>query len=217
MKLVEANAHEAAQLAGSRLLAEEPAKLAPPPVPADDEGRLRLIQFRCKECREPILADPTEAGSRARCPFCGRRVKVPRASGRLYRPTQATLSQGARQVSLSFTLAECRLAITPPGAPAFAGEVEDVTPDGIECSLASADARALAIGATVELRVETPAFLEPLVTTATVERIFAPAGPDGPGARARVLLPLDAGASREARAKLARLAELRGQATKTTR
>ena len=221
LKLVDENADAAAEVAGSRAILEESAKIPPPPVPTDDQGRIRLIQFRCKECREPILADPAEAGERARCPFCGRRVKVPRATGRLYQPAQATLSQGSRQVSLRFSLEECRLSITPAGGAELEGRVEDVTADGIEASLGAAEAKALAIGVTVELRVETPAFLEPLVTTATVERIFAPASasPDGASGRARALLPLDAGATREARAKLARLAELRsgtnqGQSTR---
>src|SRR5207249_2539646 len=93
------------------------------------------------------------------------------------------------------------------GGRSLEATVEDVTPDGIEASLAPADARELEAGTSVELRFETPAFLEPLVTTATVERILPPAAAAAGGAlRARALLPLHASATREVRAKLSRLA-----------
>ncbi len=211
VRLVELDARAAADALGAG--AEEGAgevPLPPPPVPPDAEGRVRLIQFRCKDCREPILAEPIAGGARARCPFCGRRVKVPRHSGRLYRPVAPALSQGPKPVTLRFVLAECRLAIAAPGGGAeLVGAIEDVSTDGIEALIGAAEARALEIGGVVELRVEAPAFLEPLVTTATVERVIAPGG--AAEGRARALLPLHESATREARAMLARLAELASQ------
>jgi len=217
IRLVSENAGALVDGARSHLVTDESPPSLPPPVARDDEGRVQLIQFRCKDCREPVLADPGEAGRRARCPFCGRRVKVPRHGGRAYRQVDASISQDAKPVSLQFSLDACKLSITIPGVDneRIPAKIEDVSPEGIDATVDAALASRLVLGARVELAIETPAFLEPLILPAVVERVLAPLpGPDGTlEGRARALLPIADGAPREVSQKLARLCELRTTAS----
>jgi phosphoheptose isomerase len=189
--------------------AEEHLLTAAPHDAAFAAGRQgRVIVFRCKRCREVLLAEPHQSGLRARCPFCERRVKVPRARGRPYRSGGAAMSQSGRQVAFDFTQDSCALTIMPQGGLPIEARIADVAPEGVEATVTTTEAEALHEGMTVRLRLVAPAFLEPLVAVAVLEQKV----PDDVNGEeigsTRLLLPIAAETSRDVRRRLERLSEL---------
>lgn len=251
-------------------------------LPVAETPEVLLICFRCKQCKNGLHAPAGESGSRARCPFCARKVKVPRASGRLFprkddapgtpvlplepagprtvaalSPTVVELevdpdpeddgpsmpplaaepeipagvmakadsgeilalaleavSQPPRPLSLRFRLNECRLELQPEGGGApRGGRVADMTAEGLEVSIGAGDAPLFQKGQKVVIRLETPAFLEPLIAETTVEQLHTESASGGKRDSVRILLPLEHNVPREAREKLARLAELADNTT----
>jgi len=173
-----------------------------------DAGLRRIIMFRCKKCREPLLAEPNQAATRASCPFCGRRVKVPRSRGRRYRTGRGALSQGARRVSLQFGHEGCQLTIMPQGGFPIQARLADVTAEGIEASVRNEDAAGLQVGTVVRLRLITPAFLEPLFARAQLEQAVRDEVNGEEIGRLRLLLPLLGDTPHDVRERLRRLADL---------
>jgi len=169
---------------------------------ADDEAAApspqgALIRFACDTCAETLLAGAAEVGKTAACPFCGGAVEVPAGAC-----AAAGEEPGARAVTLKLRLDECHVTLAGPDGRPRRARLVDIVEDGVEVDV---EADALAEGAGTTVRLEAPAFLEPLVAPGRVERV-APAGGSGPGA-ARAIVRLE-GASRDVLDRLARLAEL---------
>lgn len=204
--------------------------LAPRPLsPSPGEGtRDRPIRYRCKQCGFILVAMASHAGRRSQCPKCGRRVKVPRGP-KMGAKGEKAFSPGAEQpseksaltprpaiempavapeprpVTLRVRLEDCALSIRLAGDEWAPSRVVEIQPEGVEGVLPAATAARLEKGEEVEIRLEAPAFLEPLVARALVERVLPDeAEPGG----ARVLLPIEEGAPRDVREKLTRLSDL---------
>jgi phosphoheptose isomerase len=175
------------------------------------EGQ-RIITFRCKRCREPLLAGTEMAGRRGRCPFCDRRVKVPRSQGHPYVAADPLLAQSAREVTSQLAGGDVHLALTPRDGPQRDARLVDVTPEGIEALLPTAEAQGWGPGTEVRVRIDTPAFIEPFTAGFEVERVVDVLKESGERGRVRVLLPLADDATHEQRQRLRRLARLSQEA-----
>ncbi|GIW70607.1 MAG: hypothetical protein KatS3mg102_0149 [Planctomycetota bacterium] len=168
----------------------------------------RIVTFRCKRCREPLLAGPELAGRRARCPFCDRRVKVPRSAGHPYVAAEPLLAQSGRTVSSRFRPEEARLVLLMPERAPCEARLLEVTAEGIEASVSEAEAAGLVAGSVLRARLEAPAFLEPLFVDLQVEHRVGGEHEAQERGRVRLVLPLVEGAPRAQRQRLERLAAL---------
>ncbi len=171
----------------------------------------RVITFRCKRCREPLLAGTDMAGRRGRCPFCDRRVKVPRSGGHPYVAVAPLLAQAGRAVEARAALPEVELTLLPREGAPIAAVLCDVTAEGLEARVPAALAAVFTPGGSLRARVETRAFLEPLLVTLELERIVEAEPGEGGREQVRLLLPLSEEARREERQRLERSRRLECQ------
>lgn len=163
----------------------------------------RVIMFRCRRCREPILARPAAAGSRGRCPFCERRVKVPRSLGHPFVEAQALLPAG-EQIVAEYLPERTTIVLLAPEREPLAVRLEDVTAIGVEVSVEPEQADRFEQGESVDMHMKTPAFSEPLRLRVVVESKVLQES-DG---RMRLLLPLTEQVDKRDSQRLVRLALL---------
>lgn len=139
------------------------------------DGVHLLIRFRCPACEEFLLADANAAGAQAICPFCGIIVALPDETGESYRVGREAFGE-ERRVALRFGMAECDVRYRPAGKDPDDGDVpypvEDLSVTGLKFFL-PIHRTAPAVGERLRLRIDIPAFLEPVFLDAEVRYVEA--------------------------------------------
>lgn len=176
----------------------------------------KFVEVACPGCAESVLVEEEFVGRRGLCPFCRALFEIPRSqadgrggSRRLVIGDEA-LAGGERRIATRFRPSDCSVSLQvgePPDAGATGRPLVELEADGLEFAAAAGDSilHELGDGAVVWLRLEIPAFLEPIITQGTVVRREAATSQGA--VRVEVQFSDPDGA---VRAKLERLAMARG-------
>ena len=140
------------------------------------EARCRyLIKFYCWQCSELILVDAVDAGGEAICPLCDAGLRLPDGPVRPFLVGQAAFPDTERRVALRFALGDCAVRFSA-GTDSdvdqvpVSGRLADLSQRGMAFSAPGAPVRK---GERLRMRVDVPAFLDPLYLEGEVKRLEA--------------------------------------------